>query len=376
MHNISGKFFELIQISLGNKCCFKQIPTDEEWYYLYDLAIKQSLVGILLEGLRKINLSPSDLDQRLKLEWIGVQQTVYARNVIQRQRIQQLFELLSNGGFNCCLLKGQGTALYYDTPELRQCGDIDVWVKKDEYRDNNSTTWDANITRDTFLDFARKKKLHIGHVDIKHSDVDFFKDEKVEIHFLPSWLYNPWNNKRLQHFFLQQSKKQFEKDDKACGFTHTTLEFDLVFSIVHIYRHLFSEGIGLRQLMDYYFILKASNREQRISAFNVLRGIDMSSFVGGVMWVLVKQFGMTEEYALCNLNENHGKFLINEFLIGGNFGRYDKRRVERGDKGKFRYGLIQFKKNLRFVKYYPSEVLWSPLWKTWHYVWRKKKQYI
>ena len=34
-----------------------------------------------------------------------------------------------------------------------------------------------------------------------------------------------------------------------------TVEFNLIFQLTHIFSHLMNEGIGLRQLVDYYFVI-------------------------------------------------------------------------------------------------------------------------
>ena len=355
-------FFELIQIALANRNSFNRPPSDIEWKSLYEMACKQSLAGVLLDGVnRQIEIGNcSKPPMNVLYEWIGLQQHTVAHNKLQNQRTKELCELFKEHGYRSCVLKGQGTALYYDHPEYRQCGDIDIWVDGD---------------RDEILRFAKSKNYHVGHIDIKHSDIDFFKDVPVEVHFLPSWMYNPSTNKKLQKFFEEKSEKQFGNNDAKVGFTHTTVDFDLVFSIVHIYRHIFSEGIGLRQLMDYYYILQNSSANQRKDAFAVLRSLKMSSFVGGIMWILKVCFGMKEEYLLCTVNKRHGEYLLSEIITAGNFGHYDD-RMKRIDKDKkFKRGLVQLKRNLRFVSYYPSEVLWSPFWKLWHWGWRKRKGY-
>ncbi len=357
------KFFELIQIAIGNKAGFDKAPTDKEWAQLFDLACMQSLVSMALEGVSKLKTANPDLniDINLLLEWIGFQQQTIAENKNQNQRTKELCEIFENAGFQSCVLKGQGTALYYEYPEYRQCGDIDIWVKGD---------------RDDILNFARKNGYHIGHIDIKHSDIYFFEDVPVEVHFLPSWMYNPSTNKKLQWFFEEQSERQFGNFDANTGFTHTIIEFDLVFSIVHIYRHIFSEGIGLRQLMDYYYILMHSTFEQRKEAFVMLKSLKMTKFVGGIMWILRECFGLKEGFLLCPVNERHGKYLLSEILTAGNFGLYDDRMLRIDKEKRFERGFVQLKRNLRFVGYYPSEVLWSPFWKLWHWCWRKKKGYL
>lgn len=269
------------------------------------------------------------------------------------------------------MLKGQGTALYYNNPESRQSGDIDLWIKG-----HTESTESTDIVRAKALQFAKEKGCHIGHVDIKHSDIDFFEDVPVEVHFLPSWMFNPFKNKRLQDFFERKAIEQFLNYDKATGFTHTTVDFDVVFSLVHIYRHVFDEGIGLRQVLDYYHILQHTIKEQREDAFEVLKKLGMRKFAGGVMYVMRECFAMDQEYYLCPVNERHGQLLLKEMLIAGNFGQYDDRIQLSGKDNRFSNGFIQLKRNLRFLRYYPSEVLWSPVWKLWHWGWRKWKGYL
>lgn len=363
MSRITRIFFEQIQIAIGNKVGFDKAPTDKEWGQLFELARKQSLVSVALGGVNIITEGDSSQKPPMNVlfEWIGFQQQTIAQNKLQNKRSKELYEIFKIAGFRNCVLKGQGTALYYEHPEYRQCGDIDIWVKGD---------------RDEILNFARKNGYHIGRIDIKHSDIDFFEDVPVEVHFLPSWMYNPLTNKKLQRFFEVQSKRQFGNYDIEAGFTHTTVEFDLVFSIVHIYRHIFSEGIGLRQLMDYYYILIHSNQEQRKEAIEVLKSMKMGKFVGGIMWILRECFGMKEEYLLCSVNDRHGKYLLSEILTAGNFGQYDERILRIDKENRFERGFVQLNRNLRFVGYYPSEVLWSPFWKLWHWCWRKKKGYL
>lgn len=365
MKSISELFFDLIKVSLGNKDTIEPMPSEKEWLMLYELANKQSLTSVLLEGVNRLkNSNPNtnlNVSQGLLLEWIGAGLQTENQNKLQNERSKQLYEIFKESGHRSCVLKGQGTAQYYEHPECRQCGDIDIWVEGN---------------RDVILAFARSRGCHIGHVDIKHSDIDFFNDVPVEVHFLPSWMYCPSTNKILQKFFKEKAKKQFSNYDETLGFSHSTIDFDLVFSIVHIYRHIFSEGIGLRQLVDYYYILKNSTLEEREKAYVVLSELRMSRFVGGIMWILSNKFGMQEQLMPCDTDEKHGMFLLSEIMTAGNFGQYDSRRHERGNLGMFSYGLIQFKKNLRFAGYYPSEVLWSPVWKTWHYCWRKKKGYL
>ena len=167
-------------------------------------------------------------------------------------------------------------------------------------------------------------------------------------------MFNPFVDKKLQAFFQEQSERQFAAFDEKLGFAHTTIEFDLVYSLVHIYRHIFSEGIGLRQLVDYFCILKHSDKLGREKAYQAICGFGMKEFTGGIMYILQEKFGMSKEYALCSTNKLHGVFLLNEILIGGNFGQYDTRYNLASKDRKFKRGIAMLKRNLHFVRLYPS----------------------
>ena len=150
-----------------------------------------------------------------------------------------------------------------------------------------------------------------------------------------------------------------------------TLAFNRVYILVHIYRHLFHEGIGLRQLLDYYFVLhQGFTEEERTETMRTLCSLRMQRFTAAVMWVLQEVFAMDDRYLLTDPNEEEGRFLLSEIMLAGNFGHYDE-RIKRSAKVT-EWGLFcrRLGRNLRFLRSYPSEVLWSPFFKLWHAVFR------
>ena len=360
-NSIEEQFFELLRLSIGTQ----QKPTKElpeaDWEALFLLAVKQSIAGVLLTGLDSVLAQYNIQKPKVLLEWIGLQLQIDNQNKLQNRRAKELSDIFKEGGFRSCVLKGQGTATYYDNPQLRQCGDIDLWVEGD---------------RDEIVKFVRSKNIHIESIDVKDSTINFFDDVMVEVHFRPNCMFSPIKDRKLQSFFKEMAPTQFSAFDEKLGFAHTTIEFDLVYSLVHIYRHIFSEGIGLRQLVDYYYILKHSNAKQRATAFKTVCGLGMESFTGGIMYILQRKLGMDKTLALCEDNVKHGGSLLNEILLGGNFGHYDNRYQLASKDKKFKRGVTMLKRNMHSVMLYPSEVLWSPIWKLWHWCWRKQNGYL
>lgn len=190
------------------------------------------------------------------MKWFGYKNIIQKRNHVINQRIKELTENFNSHGFNTCLLKGQGNALYYSDPSLRSSGDIDLWVEGD---------------RDNIIKFIRSQGVNVHDIHLVHADAEFFDDVHVEIHFQPSWMYNSFTERELVKFFKEQAKEQFQLFDENVGYSHPTIYFNIVFNLIHINRHIFDEGIGLRQLVDYYYILKASDITVRKKAMMQLK---------------------------------------------------------------------------------------------------------
>jgi hypothetical protein len=92
------------------------------------------------------------------------------------------------------------------------------------------------------------------------------------------------------------------------------------------------------------------------------------------MYVMKEACGMASEELLCEPDEEAGKFLLEEIMQAGNFGYFDARTVRPENETFWQRNIRKFKRQLRFVKYYPGEVFSAPLWKTWHKAWRIKQR--
>lgn len=57
---IEKLFFELIRVEIGTQDSLSHILTGKEWQILYDIAKKQSLVGICFAGVQRLVDSEKD----------------------------------------------------------------------------------------------------------------------------------------------------------------------------------------------------------------------------------------------------------------------------------------------------------------------------
>ena len=155
-----------------------------------------------------------------------------------------------------------------------------------------------------------------------------------------------------------------------------SLAFDRVFILLHCYMHICGYGVGLRQIMDYFYVLKQGfNDDEKSDAVYWIKQLGMASFAGGLMWVLKEYFGLEEKYQLMKPDEKEGEFIIKEVMHTGNMGHSDTRKW-----GSKETAISRFFRNLRrdfyLAKHYPHEALWQPFFSLWLYIWRLSNSFL
>lgn len=433
-------FFDFLRFIVGSA---KEIPDslkEADWKELYAIAKKQCLVGVLFDGIKKLPAEHVGMKKELLLQWMAESQMLEKANVRLNDAAIQVSEWFRKKGFRTCILKGQGNALMYPNPYSRTPGDIDIWVEGGDKR---------------VISFVRsispQEKACYHHIEFPS-----YKGVEVEVHYRPSFLLCFWNNRKLQKYYERVKEEQFshrvmlgEQGEIAIP----TAEFNLIFQLTHIYSHLMNEGIGLRQLVDYYYVLcdfykvyqnfskthpssltlkggstafpkplspqgtgdvtapprrseplrskvggpskvspdcagwdrlsiegdnsagsSTAVTSSASTALDVvqkeLKEFGLWKFAGGIMYIMQEVFGMPASRLIVPPNEKYGKFVLNEVLEAGNFGKHDARN--RFGRSQLGHNLQRVYRDMRLVRYFPAEALCEPLFRVWHFFWRLK----
>ena len=435
-------FFDFLRFSIGPKSEIPSSLKEADWKALYRIAQKQCLVGILFDGIKKLPAEHVGMEKELLLQWMAESQMLEKANVRLNDAAIQVSEWFRKKGFRTCILKGQGNALMYPNPYSRTPGDIDIWVEGGDKR---------------VISFVSSISPH-EKACYHHIEFPSYKGVEVEVHYRPSFLLCFWHNRKLQKYYESVKEEQFshrvmlgEQGEIAIP----TVEFNLIFQLTHIFSHLMNEGIGLRQLVDYYYVLcdfykvyqnfsnpsvslskgsstfspspsssgsgdvtapsrcseplrskdggpskvspdcagwdrrdaigdmtsaTASTDSSATAARSSSTAIDrvqkelkelgLWKFAGGIMYIMQEVFGMPASRLIVPPNEKYGKFVLNEVLEAGNFGRHYARN--RFGRSKFGHNLQRVYRDIRLVRYFPAEALCEPIFRTWHFFWRLK----
>lgn len=355
---LNKQFFELIKVSLGVLDSNSAQYSERRWQALYDIAQQQALTGICFAGVRRLMEQGINIPQQLYYEWLAQVGFIHQQNERLNHESAELCHMISQRGYSCCILKGQAVANLYDgeLKTLRQPGDIDAWViaqPKDVIKMGNS--------------FGR-----IYYYDYHHADLELFPETEIELHYRPTLSRNLWRNARLQKW-IKRERERLIIQSKELGFGVPCADFSLILTLNHNLWHLLYEGVGMRQMMDLYFVLRShtDGTEKK----KLLKHFSLMHFAAASMWVMQEAFGLESKYFVCEPDEERGRFLLNEIMLAGNFGHHDSRLKRDGSKNRVILMGRWIKHSMRLFRYYTVDVLWTPigilyisLWRRWNYM--------
>ena len=318
MNNTQQQFLSLLCSGLWNKPIINTDPVLEyaDWDAIIEIARKQTVLGVLFDGITKLSPErqpPAPLLRKLYQSVIRIEQS----NLLMNKCLAEVVSAMNKENIHSVLLKGQGVAQNYLNPLRRQCGDIDLYVGKE----NGSKAMYLLIN----LGAQPENKTKIKNA--KHESF-LLNEIIIELHYLAEKLWNPFNNLKFQIW-----TKQHLHGDKLRVFNISgtnvfipPVNFDATYIFQHIFHHFITLGIGLRQICDWTLYLYSF--KDRIDKSVLLR--DLKDFGLLKAWqifgyIAVNNLGLskdifpfyTEKYKM------HSIKVLNWVLQIGNFGHHN-----------------------------------------------------
>ena len=357
--------FLFLKYCLGKKVDMNMVVTNLDWRQLYTFASNQAIIGFCFNGINRLGqeypdeLKKNPIGRDLLMTWMGAAQQIHRQNMKVNMVASKLYSKFREDGLRCCVLKGQGNALMYPNPYSRNPGDIDVWVNASR----------EDITEYAKTHFKLENDIRFHHLETTMDGVP------VELHFFPGIMNNPVYNTRLQKWFKRNADLQCSNvvslPDGIGEIAIPTMAFNVIYQLTHLYHHFFDEGIGMRQIIDYYYVV---NNDELLAIKDTLQRelkyLGLWKFAGAVMYVLHEALGLSKEKMIAPMDEKRGKLLLAEILNGGNFGKHFTKYGHFTQQGMAKKYFLKIWRNMHFVRYYPAEALSEPIFRTWHFFWR------
>ncbi len=333
-------FFEFLQVAVGNRKSLSVAINDSDWLRLFDFCKKQALIGVGFSAVEKLHAVGVVCPANIRMQWMALALQIEKRNALLNEQCKKLTEQYGHDGLSTCILKGQGNCLNYpeELRNRRQCGDIDVWampLENEECRMKNEEccSADGGIAiavqtgkdeveyveyhgRKAVIEYVKMQHRLVGNnekpvIRYHHIEAPKMDGTEVEVHFRVGFVNSPLRNFRMQRWFDAHADVCM-KNKTHMGFAVPTSSVNVVYQMCHLFTHYFDEGLGLRQLMDYYFALKIWHNDvmeckdlqsqgmwseglgtpvmSATEIMAVLRSFGMGKFAGAVMYVLQEAF--------------------------------------------------------------------------------------
>ena len=346
MSLVEEHFFALLRIALSSSSeglSVFPVCSPDEWLKLQELATNQGLVGIAYAGICRLP-AESRPPMELLLQWAGEAELIRGQNRMLNQEAARLTDIFAARGERSAILKGPANARLYPDPYSRQGGDIDIWV-------SGGHEHVLHLLQELGMPCAEEPKSleshHHVHLAPGISEAD------VEVHFLPSsGCWNPFMDARLKRFL----GREIENSEKVPeGFFVPSNRFALVMQMAHIQRHFMRNGIGLRQLTDYFVLLQRLTPGERDEIAALMPKFGLSRTCRALMWVLGHVFGLERRQMLCEPDARRGKWMLKDVIAGGNFGFFSVRERSKN----FRRFLLKRSRSIRLFAFDPVEALWN-----------------
>ena len=265
--------------------------TLEEWNELINLGYKQTVICFIAKACLRhpnaCNNIPTDIKE--ELEFVLEENERIHKN--HNARIVEIFDLLEGEGLHPILLKGQGLAQIYPQPELRQCGDIDIYIGAKDYKKACEIMNQLCGPEET----AKAHEIDI-HYEISKEGVEY------EIHRMAAnasrvgkeKAFNKWAERYLVP----------EKCDNVVingrSIPVPSIQYNVIFVFDHMLKHFVCEGIKLRQIIDWMMLLyRNTNMLNEELLYKELSEYSQREAWGIMVSILIEDLCIVEDLIPC-----------------------------------------------------------------------------
>lgn len=274
--SVEETFFSLVRLGVGHRA--DKIAKALDWHSLKDLAVRQGLSAVVLDGIERIpeQQRPSKV---FLLEWISETLQGYEYRYEQYcKAIAELAGVYNAHGYKMMVLKGYACSMDWPKPEHRPCGDIDIWL------------FGHQKSADKLLEKEKGIKIDSSH---HHHSVFYWRGFMVENHYDFVNVYAHRSSAEMEKMF-----KELGQDDthmkKISGETVYIPSPNLhaLFLIKHMMSHFAASEISLRQVLDWAFFVEKHTKE---IDWKWLKGMvakfSMDDFLSSINAICVEDLG-------------------------------------------------------------------------------------
>ena len=302
MKDFVPTFFSLIRFGIGTETHDDKKAEQflslsmMQWRKVISLADKQGVSAIAIDGMQRlydiygkklkaVYETPVDWTQWV-FECVGTMTQYEQMSRAQRKVISDLSEILEKNGIRLMVFKGQANASFYPVPEHRATGDIDCWLFDDAEKGD---------------DVLKEKGAVVDNRWYRHSKISY-KGETIENHRVMSHTRGSRKKKEMEEELRLMVNDSRLSVINCCGKAlMPTAQFDASFLTYHGLHHFLSEGLRMKQILDWAMFLKAEQDKVDWETYNdFCKRYKLDRFAAVMNYIAGHYLGV-------NLNENDNK---------------------------------------------------------------------
>ena len=249
--DIKEIFLSLVRLGIGN-ATRAALPTDVDWNALEDLAAKQGLSAVMVDGIERLPEGQRP-PKPVLLQWIGeTLQGFEYRYELYCRTIAEMAAFYNEHGFKMMVLKGYACGLDWPKPEHRPCGDIDIWLF------GQQKEADAALASSSMFQDSGSKVDNSHH----HHTIFYWRDFMVENHYDFIDVHHRKSGPKLEAIF-----KELGQDDSNSIELYgekvylPSVNLHALFLVYHTMLHFTSTEMSIRQILDWGLFVKAHTKE-------------------------------------------------------------------------------------------------------------------
>lgn len=302
MKDITSTFFSLIRFGIGTeklddkKAKQFQSLSMTQWRKVISLADKQGVPAIAIDGMQRlydiygkklkaVSETPTEWSQWV-FECVGTMTQYEQMSQTQRKIISELSERWAKDGIRMMVFKGQANASFYPVPGHRATGDIDCWLFGDADKGD---------------DVLKENGAIVDNRWYRHSKISY-KGEIIENHRVMSHTRGSKRNKEMEEEFKRMALESHKEEDGGNSNIGCALfpsaQFNACFLTYHGLHHFLSEGLRMKQVLDWAMFIKADQDKVDWKAYNdFCKRYKLDRFAAVMNYISGHYLGV-------NLNEN------------------------------------------------------------------------
>ena len=319
MSTVEAQYFALLRAALWDAPVDIDAPVD--WNGVMELA-KHHSNQVLVCGVA----SQMTGENRPSEAMLGKMKAAMRSNLLSQMRLKQILSsavgLLRQHDIEPVLLKGFGLAMLYPNPNLRQFGDIDIYVGLDHFHEA------CRLLRTLPGGYNWGEEVDSGH----HYNIEF-GNYPMEIHRVSADVVDPKEAKiyaAIERDGLRVDIQRVEWD--GLDFTIPSKEFIVFYTFYHAWHHFLTSGVGWRQISDVAMALHAYHGQLDLEGLRQwLADMHLMKPWQAFGYLMVHQLGLPEAElpfyeARCRRTAQR---LCRMVMEEGNFKRYSRFKQRR-----------------------------------------------